>query len=958
MRYIYCLLLLLASSSCSSQGFKFPKTRYLDDATTKTVVNGGLEVIKGLINARYNDTSDANNQYIKFYHGAQIVVGNDIWVRDLTMSKWIKISGGSSSSSDDSTNMVMVKNISDLKSGSYHVINSKKKNSNDKTAVHLSGYYNAGDGGGGAFYWDDTATISEDNGMVIKPTSVSGAGRWKRVTDANYVNVLWFGFKADGATDNIQMWDNMMVYLNRNAVYSIKGNTSYLYFKRFPKILIPAANGYYYFSTTLTWYQNMEVEGESSFHTNWASALSFPAGTMGVKIYGSQVFAADSGAQGTIVRNILLHANGASTDTTVHGWDIKCRVYMENCGAEQFGGNGFHLDGSDGTYTDHSYFDKCFSAFNFNGWYIKGPDANVIQFNNCDARANYRAGFYDLGFLGNTYINCHTASNAEIPDVRNKSTVWHNGKMYWARLDGVLSEPGVAAGWRNEWVEGPSSLCYGGIPGWVTSTWYARGGGYLIDFNAEGGQNANGLLLGCYSEGCQPPSFIGSRSMSISGQHGAGFAARDSGDKQVVLDAQEKSFVMSKTSLIAGSLGDLHAYISPSLGAVPSPVLGLRGAGTGIDMMLDTATKSMVFKDPTNNNQFTRIVTSITNPSSYGRNDIRGGLLTHLYGLYLGNENDHSLVNFFSVGTSAPGSGTWTTGDFILNANSGNTLGWRCTASGTPGTWETVTSGGWSLSGNTLTSGASTGSFIGSTNNVSMRFRTNNLERMVIDSNTGNVGIGTAPTAAKLRVNGIASITGELIFGGSLSPNGISGSPGQLLTSEGSGTYPTWKEPNEIITMQIVDQRVNTVGNTGTSETNLHQLETDPTKMQVDEESLTGEFTGLYNSTTASITIKIYFESNSTDNLIFDSGALISSLAGGAWSANFSIYRTSNSAAKAKVVFNSPTTGTPSFVVYTDLTGLDFSETGSIKISGTSDDTDDDVQAMISKVYWSAAKAH
>lgn len=49
---------------------------------------------------------------------------------------------------------------------------------------------------------------------------------------------------------------------------------------------------------------------------------------------------------------------------------------------------------------------------------------------------------------------------------------------------------------------------------------------------------------------------------------------------------------------------------------------------------------------------------------------------------------------------------------------------------------------GWALNGNSLTAGSATGDFIGSTNNVSMRFRTNNTERMVLDSN-GSLYINT-----------------------------------------------------------------------------------------------------------------------------------------------------------------------------------------------------------------------
>ncbi|MEO7141779.1 MAG: hypothetical protein ABIY51_16010, partial [Ferruginibacter sp.] len=46
----------------------------------------------------------------------------------------------------------------------------------------------------------------------------------------------------------------------------------------------------------------------------------------------------------------------------------------------------------------------------------------------------------------------------------------------------------------------------------------------------------------------------------------------------------------------------------------------------------------------------------------------------------------------------------------------------------------------WSLTGNSVTAGSH---FLGSANNVSLRMRTNNIERMVVDS-VGNVGIGSA----------------------------------------------------------------------------------------------------------------------------------------------------------------------------------------------------------------------
>ena len=68
-------------------------------------------------------------------------------------------------------------------------------------AAKTLGYYSAGGGGGNSFYWDSTSTATDNGGTVIKPTAVSGAGRWL-ATDASYINVKQFGAVGDGVADD------------------------------------------------------------------------------------------------------------------------------------------------------------------------------------------------------------------------------------------------------------------------------------------------------------------------------------------------------------------------------------------------------------------------------------------------------------------------------------------------------------------------------------------------------------------------------------------------------------------------------------------------------------------------------------------------------------------------------------------------------------------------------------
>jgi len=84
-------------------------------------------------------------------------------------------------------------------------------------AAKTLGYYSAGDGGANSFYWDGTSTATDNSGTVIKPTSVSGAGRWL-ATNPELTTLLQWGAFADGTiTDDSAKINAYLTYMALNG---------------------------------------------------------------------------------------------------------------------------------------------------------------------------------------------------------------------------------------------------------------------------------------------------------------------------------------------------------------------------------------------------------------------------------------------------------------------------------------------------------------------------------------------------------------------------------------------------------------------------------------------------------------------------------------------------------------------------------------------------------------------
>lgn len=72
--------------------------------------------------------------------------------------------------------------------------------------VHVLGYYTAGDGGGGVFYWSSSDSTATNLGTVFKGKTTGSelaTGRWMRVYKQNApVSAKGYGAKGDGSTDD------------------------------------------------------------------------------------------------------------------------------------------------------------------------------------------------------------------------------------------------------------------------------------------------------------------------------------------------------------------------------------------------------------------------------------------------------------------------------------------------------------------------------------------------------------------------------------------------------------------------------------------------------------------------------------------------------------------------------------------------------------------------------------
>lgn len=629
------------------------------------------------------------------------------------------------------TDTVGVPDLNTLRAYDYYSTPSgttERPSGTEKTVVNLLGRFTPGDGGGGLFYWDSASTATEDGGTVFKPTAISGAGRWIRIYSGS-VNVKWFGAKSDGITDAKSSFDAAL--LASNSVFIPEGtyHISDTITISSPKIIHGIREKSIISVAADKDGLNIPIAGSESLLQNFTlqseSDISVP--TMKTKLIG----------EGIHCRGILRMYGVRIQYFPSHGMNLIANLFLPTN----------HPDYGN---TSNGSFELC--SFYYNGGhgvYIGGDDASNCTFTSCDFRTNGRAGLYSHGFLGNHAAWCHSASNTA--RAGNKSTIKigstfyclmdqmhsfvnHAGTSYRAILDSINIEPGVTSGWASYWVAvttipGLEDWSVGGsyikqkkpgvdagweafwaimpsvefnnplyTPDWDDNAMYLNGGSYV-----ENNGNGFGVYNGCYSEGGQAPNWFGGQNYMVGGDNAAGWWSPNgiiNGHYTPEMLPQGGSMYFNGWTANGRTANGNYTMSMDAIG------LGIKegDAFTGIFWLKDIYEGGAVKvfrRQYANSVQYRTwdITTFYTDPSRFGRTlPFSPGQPNEQFAAKLvipGEFHEDwgtSQAAHFSFGATAPTTGEWRVGDFRMYCGPDpNIMGFRCTVTGTPGTWVTVT---------------------------------------------------------------------------------------------------------------------------------------------------------------------------------------------------------------------------------------------------------------------------
>jgi hypothetical protein len=404
------------------------------------------------------------------------------------------------------------------------------------------------------------------------------------------------------------------------------------------------------------------------------------------------------GANGSFIQGISFRSLGG-TDPTKHGVHVRTGgIVLSHVEVKFFPGDGFHIVaatvGNDADFgnANHWFLEHCTAISNqLSGLYLRGSDTNAGTSINFNALTNGRWGIWDEAFLSNTHIGAHAQGNGNAIAGENlaagvMSAVVHNGSR-WSVLPGQevaasTTEPGTDDSVWVVAVAGGQAVNVP-FPAWLSGNTYIVGGAYHLDGNKLG--------MGLYAEN-DNWSLVQNNATLLNGTnayvHSIGGGVRMRGNEVLNGDARyfNADAATDMTELRLMPFDQTSSYMSLVFDGGPNSGVGLiwdntkkmiRGFGT-------SASGSWPFE-----------VLTAQSTTTAGRSVNPGqGQIIFPRGIFMGV---NASARYLGTGQAAPTSGAFARGDTILHqAPSVQTdtdgidwvvLGWKCTATGTPGTW-------------------------------------------------------------------------------------------------------------------------------------------------------------------------------------------------------------------------------------------------------------------------------
>lgn len=171
-----------------------------------------------------------------------------------------------------------------------------------------------------------------------------------------------------------------------------------------------------------------------------------------------------------------------------------------------------------------------------------------------------------------------------------------------------------------------------------------------------------------------------------------------------------------------------------------------------------------------------------------------------------------------------------------------------------------------------------------------------------------------------------------------------------------SGIYDTKASGLRMSYGGVVADFYTDVNNSGTSETDIYTYTTPASTLAATGEKIEFSYTINLSDITATAQIQVYFAGASIGN----TGALTVSATGAVIVSGY-IIRTGSSTARASVSISSPTASTAVYTSQTDLTGLTFTNTNILKVTGTAGGAgggSSDITGKLGWVRWFGAAAN